>query len=140
MSKNRISTVRSIGAAERKTGEVAGEIVASVPDTWDWTARGAVPQAILAWVTEGDVDSAPAQKKGPKGAQTVTDFGRGVDKLRKAVAELVREDKPKPVRLAVTMSGDDAPVTGTMAVDPEAHPELYASLVEFLAAAQAETE
>jgi hypothetical protein len=123
MTTNRIAIVKSIGAAEVKTEKAAAEIVASVPAEYDWKARGAVPQAIIAWCGGSD----EPQKRGPKGDQVTTNFGKGVDRLRQAVSKLVKEDRPKPIRLAVTMSGEGAPTTGTVTIDPT--DPLYAVLV-----------
>lgn len=124
-----VVVVRTIGKGERLTVQTAALIVAAMPEDYDWTARGAVPQAILAWACpDGD---APAQKTGPKGDQTPTDFGRGVDRLRKAVADLVKAEKPKPVKMQVTLSGDDAPITGTVTIPTDS--PLFATLVAMIA-------
>lgn len=124
-----VEIIRVIGKGERLTDETAAAIVASVADGYDWKARGAVPAAILAWACpNGD---APRQKTGPVGDQTPTDFGRGVDRLRKAVAALVKEDKPKPVKMQVTLSGDDAPITGTVTIPQDS--DLFATLVAMIA-------
>lgn len=131
-SAARVALVRSIGAAERKSADAAAEIVASVPDTYDWTARGAVPQAVIGWAMadSGSAD-VPAQRKGPKGAQVTTDFGRGVDALVKAVRAVLAADsdgEPKPAVLRVSLSGEG----GGSTVVPADHP-LYASLIALLA-------
>lgn len=132
MSNNKnlnVEAVRTIGKGERLTAVVAAAIVAAMPEGYDWTARGAVPQAILSWACPDG--NAPAQKTGPKGDQTPTDFGRGVDRLRKAVADLVKTAKPKPVKMQVTLSGDDAPVTGSVTIPTDS--PLYATLVAMIA-------
>lgn len=46
-----------------------------------------------------------------------------------------KDDAPRPFRLAVTASGE-GPVTGTLALSREAHPDVYAALLDILAAAQ----
>jgi hypothetical protein len=107
--------------------------VATLPEGFDASKRGAIPAAIHAWACpDGNV---PAVKTGAKGSQKSTDYGRGVDALSKAIKALLNADAPKTIRLAVSMSGDDAPVTGTVAV-PADH-ELYAALVEMIRASQA---
>ena len=132
-TNTRAQSVTAIGKGTRLTAEVAAEIVASVPAEYDWSARGAVPKAIDAFVAE--TGAVPVKQRGGKGEQTLTDYGRGCDTLRKAVAALVKGDAPKATRLAVTMSGDDAPVTGTATTDPES--DLGRALIEYLTAAQA---
>lgn len=129
---NNLSTVKSIGRGVRLTEEAAAAIVASVPAEYDWTARGAVPAAIAGWAVPAG-EPVPAQKSGPKGAQTLTDYGRGVDALAKAVRELVKDDAPKPVKLRATLSGEG----GGSVVIPKDSP-LYAPLVALIAEAAAE--
>lgn len=62
-----------------------------------------------------------------------TTYGKGVDNIAAAIRKLIATPKPKPFRLAVTASGDDAPVTGTVEIDPEATPELFAALMDLIA-------
>lgn len=128
MNENKnVATIRAIGKGERLSVEAATAIVASVPDTYDWTARGAVPSAIIAWSGGADVK----QKTGPVGQQTMTDFGLGVDKLRHAVRKVLNGDKdddaPKPVVLRASLSGEGG---GSTTIDPE-HP-LYNQIVALI--------
>ena len=148
----RIASVRSIGAAETKRDQIALDIVESVAADYDWTARGAVPLQVHMWATGTDVKADwPAQKStvtvkdddgnvvvGDDGKPVTknesTNYGRGVDNIVAGIRKLVAEPKAKPFRLAVTASGDDAPVTGTVEIDPDAHPELFAALMDMVAA------
>lgn len=148
----RVAAVRSIGAAEMKRDRIAAEIVESVAVDYDWSARGAIPLQVHMWATGTDVKADwPAQKEtvkvkaadgkveiGEDGKPVTknesTNYGRGVDNIVAAIRKLIAEPKPKPFRLAVTASGDDAPVTGTVEIDPDAHPELFAALMDMIAA------
>ena len=148
----RIAAVRAIGGAEMKRDRIAAEIVESVSPTFDWTARGAVTGQIHLWATGTDVKAdLPVQRetvkvKGADGKVMLdddgkpvtkieaTNYGRGVDNIAAGIRKLIAEPKAKPFRLAVTASGDDAPVTGTVEIDPEATPELFAALMDMIAA------
>ena len=148
----RVAAVRSIGAAEMKRDRIAAEIVESVSLDYDWTARGAIPLQVHLWATGTDVKADwPAQKEtvkvrddnnnvvvGEDGKPVTrnesTNYGRGVDNIVAGIRKIVATPKAKPFRLAVTASGDDAPVTGTVEIDPDATPELFAALMDMIAA------
>src|SRR5689334_21668361 len=105
MTTNHINTVQHIRRGARLTETAVPEILASVPETYDWTAKGAVPTAVHAWAC-GD-SKRPAQKTGPKGAQVTSDYGRGVDTLVTAVKRALKSsDGPKPITLRATLSGE----------------------------------
>ena len=108
MAQNTVNTraaqVTLIGKGTRLTSEVAADIVANTPAEYDWTARGAVPKAIDAYVA--GTGTVPVKQRGGKGEQTLTDYGRGCDTLRKAVAALVKDNGPKTPTLRVTLSGE----------------------------------
>lgn len=116
LTSTRIANVRTIGKGERLTADVAAEIVAAMPETYDWTKRGAVPAAIHAYSTDNGAVETPKQMSGPEGQQVPTDYGRGVDRLRKAVAALLKEsdDTPKEPVLRATLSGEGG---GTVTVE-----------------------
>lgn len=123
-----VATVESIGrraaSLEKSTATVAAAIVAAVADGYDWSKRGAVPAAIhLFAVGTTDKGSIPAQKKDDG---STTAYGKGVDMLRKAVADLV---KGEPAESAPTMR---VSLKGTgSAVVPADHPA-YALLLALL--------
>lgn len=123
----RVAFVKSVGSAERKTADVAAEIVAGLGAEFDPKARGAVSGAVHAWAC-GDAER-PAVKSGPKGAQVSTDYGRGVDKIAKAVSALLSGDKETKTVLRVTLSGEGG---GTAVIAPD-H-KLYAALVKLIGA------
>lgn len=138
----RVSTVRSIGAAEVKATRVAAEIIESVPATFDWSARGAMAAQVHQWATGTDVKAEwPAQraKKIVDGEEVneVTNYGRGVNTIVAAIRRALKsdDDAPKPYRVAVTGSGDGGP-TGTLVI--AADDPLYAALVERLGAPSGE--
>ena len=149
---SRVAAVRSIGAAEMKRDRIAAEIVESVAVDYDWSARGAIPLQVHLWATGTDVKADwPAQKEtvkvraadgmveiGEDGKPVTknesTNYGRGVDNIVAGIRKLVAAPKPKPFRLAVTASGDDAPVTGTVEISPDESPELFAALMDMIAA------
>jgi hypothetical protein len=114
----RISTTRAIGAGIRKLDTTAAEIVATLPDTYDATVRGAVAQTVSIWIN-GDAD-APAQKTGPKGDQTLTDYGRGFAALVSAVKRLLATPPSKTEAITVTyVDADGKSHTRTIATDYE---------------------
>lgn len=117
-STNNLSVVARIGAGIRLTDTAVPQIIASLPDGFDVKARGALANAVHAWAC-GDAER-PAVKTGPKGNQKITDYGRGVDTLVTAVKRALSADAPKPVRLAVTLSGTG--VDGGSFVVPTDHP------------------
>lgn len=126
---NHLSTVTRIGAGIRLTDTAVPQIIASLPEGFDPKARGAVTDAVHAWAC-GDKER-PAVKTGPKGSQKSTDYGRGVDTLTTAVKRALAVDVPKPVRLAVTHSGEG--VDSGSVVIPTDH-ALYPILVAMIAA------
>lgn len=107
------SVVSSIGRAEVKRDKTAADIVATMPEGYDWTARGAVAEAIRT-VGGWDADTCPARKKGPKGAQVTTVFGVGFQALEDAIRKIVKEDKVPTVALRATLSGEGG---GSVTVD-----------------------
>jgi len=124
-----LSTVKRIGAGVRLTESAVPTIVAGLPEGFDPKARGAIANAVHAWAC-GDEERPPV-KIGPKGSQRATDYGRGVDTLVTAVKRALAADAPKPVRLAVTHSGDG--VESGSVVIPTDH-ALYPVLVAMIAA------
>lgn len=132
----RTSAVKSVGAAERKSAEVVAAIVASLPETFDYKARGAVAEVVHVWAA-GSVEDAPAVRKGKAGEQVVTDYGRGHETIVKAVKRaLTKEDEsPKSRTLRVVLSGEGGGST-TVAED---HP-LYAALVAMITGADTDTD
>jgi hypothetical protein len=128
----RINAAKAIGRGERLTGEVTEVIVASLPETFDAAARGAVSSAVVAWL---DPEGNEKQKVGAKGAQKTTDFGRGVDTLTRSVKRALTVKGDKPAVLRVSLSGEGGGST-TVAAD---HP-LYAALVAMIAGDAADGE
>lgn len=139
-SAARIAAVRSIGAAEAKCATVAEQIVASVPESFDWTGRGVIAEQVHLWATgTDDKNERPAQRKQvtTKDPETgeevtvneVTNYGRGVNSLVAAVKRLitVKDDAPKSRVLRVSLSGEG----GGSTVVAEDHP-LYAALVALI--------
>src|SRR6187402_1332035 len=102
-----LTVVTRIGAGVRLTETAAPQVIESVPAEYDWSARGAVTQAIHAWAVPAGSEVPPV-KVGAKGNQRATDYGRGVDALAKAVKRLLGGDE-KPVTLRATLSGGVAP-------------------------------
>lgn len=121
----RTSAVKSVGAAERKSAEIVTAIIAGLPEDFDFKARGAVAEIVHVWAA-GSVEDAPAVRKGSKGEQVTTDYGRGHETIVKAVKRALAkdDDTPKARSLRVTLSGEGGGST-TVAED---HP-LYAALV-----------
>lgn len=131
---NHLSTVKRIGAGIRLTDTAVPAIIAALPEGFDPNARGAVANAVHAWACGSE--ERPAVKTGPKGDQKTTDYGRGVDTLVTAVKRALKSDAPKPVRLAVTHSGDG--VESGSVVIPTDH-ALYPVLVAMIAAQSEDT-
>lgn len=124
---NHLSVVKAIGSALRRTEEAVPAILATAPEGFDPSARGAVAELVHTWAC-GDAER-PAVKVGPKGNQRATDYGRGVDALVKAVKAAMASDDPKPVTLRATLSGEG----GGSATIPADHP-LYAAIVALITA------
>jgi hypothetical protein len=124
-----LSTVKRIGTGVRLTEEAVPEILASLPEGFDPSARGAVAEAVHSWAC-GD-EERPAVKVGPKGSQRATDYGRGVDTLVAAVKRALSGDTDKPVVLRATLSGEGG---GSVTI-PNDH-ALYAALVDLIRAGQ----
>lgn len=122
---NNLSTVTRIGAGVRLTKTAAPAIVATLPEGFDASKRGAVADAVHAWAVGGA--ERPPVKTGAKGNQRATDYGRGVDTLTAAVKRLLVADDSKPVTLRATLSGEGG---GSTVIQPE-HP-LYAAVVEMI--------
>ena len=101
-----VANVTVAGKGARYAEGVATAVIAATSTEYDWTARGAIPAAILAacGVTR---ETAPAQKVGPKGEQRSTDWGRGIDAVAKQVkAQLSSDAAPKPATLRASLSGE----------------------------------
>lgn len=140
----RIAAVRSIGAAEMKCASIAAEIVASVPDAFDWTGHGVIASQVHLWATGTDDKSErPAQRKQVKrvdpetGAEVTvnetTNYGRGVNSIVAAIKRALpkaEDDTPAERVLRVSLSGEGG---GTVVVS-EDH-ALYASLVAMITGA-----
>lgn len=122
---NNLNTVKRIGSGIRLTETATAEIVATLPEGFDHTARGAVSGAVIAWACGSE--EVPPQKIGPKGNQRATDFGRGVDALVKSVKRALSGDTDKPIVLRATLSGEG----GGSTVIPTDSP-LYAALVAMI--------
>lgn len=93
----RLADANSVGrATDRLAARYAvhaAAIVANVPESYDWTARGAVPQAVHLFVS-GHLKGSevPAQKKADL---TPTPYGTYVDGVKSHIKALV--DAPAPV-------------------------------------------
>lgn len=96
----RIAAARAIGSGIRKLDTTVAEIVDALPAGFDPKARGAVTSFVSEWIN-GDAE-APAQKVGPKGEQTMTDYGRGFDAIVSAVKRALAVPPAKSVKLTVT--------------------------------------
>lgn len=88
--ESRVNATKAIGRGERLTAELTDFIVGLVPDGFDPKARGAVSGLVLSVV---DPDGAQVQKKGKKGEQITTDFGRGIDTLVRSVKKALAGEK-----------------------------------------------
>lgn len=131
MTENNILTVQHIGRGVRLSETAVPAILATLPEDFDPKARGAVAEAVHAWAC-GD-SPRPAVKRGPKGEQETTDYGRGHDTLVAAVKRALKDDGPKPVVLRATLSGE-----GGGSVTIPADHALYAVIVEMIRGEQAE--
>lgn len=128
-----VANVQIAGKGTRYAEGIARAVVAATPEEYDWTARGAVPAAIMA-ACGVTAENAPKQKTGPKGNQTLTDWGRGLDAVAKQVRALIKGDAdPKPVVLRATLSGEG----GGSTTIPADHP-LYNAIVALIAGDKAE--
>lgn len=122
-----LAHVKRVGTDDNFRSARAQSVVDAAPEGFDWTARGAVPAAILSAM--GLSEHPEPQKVGPKGAQKETVYGIGFRVLADAVRKIVKDDgAPKPAVLRVTMSGEG----GGSTIVPVDHP-LYAALVDLLA-------
>lgn len=132
----RTSAVKSVGAAERKSSEIVAAIIAGLPETFDYKARGAVAELVHVWAA-GSVEDAPAVRKGKAGEQVVTDYGRGHETIVKAVKRALakEDDTPKTRTLRVVLSGEG----GGSTTIPEDHP-LYAALVALVTGTDADAD
>lgn len=145
ISKN-ASTLAAIGKGLRLTEDAAAAVIALVGESYDWTTPTAVADAMNTWVasTEGRLpartvtrtaDGHPVKKDGtrayrvgevkPDGtkcakseqaAQDSTDYGRGYDRVRKAVAAQVRAPKTPTAGIRVVVTAEDG-TTRSMAVE-----------------------
>lgn len=89
------SNVAVIGKGYRYAEEMAVAVIDATNETYDWSARGAIPQAIRGALNV-TAETEPRQKQGPKGDQRTTDYGRGFDTLCKAVKRALSADADKP--------------------------------------------
>lgn len=129
-----VESVRTAGKGVRYAEAIAADVVAATSETYDWTARGAVPAAILAALGLTK-DTAPKQREGKAGEQTATDFGRGMDAVAAQVRKLIKSDDPKPVTLRATLSGEGG---GSVTI-PTDHP-LYDALVAMITGGESADE
>lgn len=124
VATDRITRAKSIGSAEVKaekvTAEITAEILATLPDTFDAKARGAVSGAVHNYLTNGGAVDKPAVKSGPKGSQVSTNYGRAVDRIAKAVSAALKGEPnlPEVANITVTL-GKTATAPGqTLTVKP----------------------
>lgn len=80
----RVHIVTRIGAADGYALDVAEFVYLAAPVETDWSARGAVPKAIVAWIG-ADV----AQTEERDGKRVRTTFGKGVDAVAKHLRTFV---------------------------------------------------
>jgi hypothetical protein len=118
-----IDTVRAIGKGIRVSETAVAEIVASLPESFDSKARGAVAAAVHSWAC-GD-SPVPAQRTGGKGGPR-TDYGIGADALTSAVKRALATSSDAVV-LRATLSGEGG---GSVTI-PTDH-ALYAELVKLI--------
>lgn len=124
---NNVSTVAAIGKGERLTEQAVPAILATLPESFDPKKRGAVAEAVHSWAC-GD-SARPAVKRGPKGEQVTTDYGRGHDTLTAAVKRALNDGGTETaVTLRVSLSGEG----GGSTTIPSDH-ALYSVLVEMIA-------
>lgn len=83
----RIAAARAIGKGEDLLETVAPEIVATVPEGFDWKARGAVAGLVHDFLC-GDLPR-PLVKQGPVGEQVTTHYGKGHESLTGRVKTLL---------------------------------------------------
>lgn len=133
----RIALVRSVGAGIRKTDIARDEIVASLPEGFDYKARGAVASVVHAWAC-GDA-TPPAVKTGPKGEQTTTDYGRGHDSIVTAVKRALSTPPAKTESLTVTYVDADGK-SHAVKITRDDDATLYANLVSLANAQAADSE
>lgn len=133
----RIKVARDIGAAESKverlTADTAATVIAGLPAEFDPKARGAITGAVHAYFTnDGEVDQPPVAS-GPKGEQTATNYGRGVNNVVKAIRKALASEPTLPDVASITVTlGKSATAPGqTMTFTPDA--DGYADLLAMLA-------
>lgn len=100
------ANVTAIGTAEGRKQDRATEVVLAMPVTYDWTARGAIAEAIRqagGWTK----DTCPARKSGGKDDAKVTVFGVGFQALEDAVRSLVKTpSEPEAGVIRLSLSGE----------------------------------
>lgn len=127
-----VSAFVRIGAAEVSTGVHAQNVIDFVGDTYDWTAKSAVATAVAAYVAahgEPGQRTVTVTDENGERKQRATNYGRGFDRVRKAVAAILKgqDDTEKPVVLRVSLSGEGG---GTVTIDSD-H-EFYETLVALI--------
>lgn len=100
------SNVRAIGSAEGRKTKLAAQVVSSMPTEYDWSARGAIAEAIRTaggWTK----DTCPARKMGGKADARATVFGVGFQALEDAVRALVKKTSDTvPGIIHMSLSGE----------------------------------
>lgn len=162
VSKN-ASTLTAVGKGMRLTEDAVKAVIASAGDTFDWTMPTAVADALNAWIksTEGRLPARTATRtanghpvkrdgsrayrvgevmpdgtrcaKSEQAAQDSTDYGRGYDRVRKAVAAQVRTPAKPAAGIRVIITDADG---ATRSLSVEAGSELATAILAALPPAE----
>lgn len=99
-----IAHVQRLGTDENFRGGRAAAVIASMPEGYDWTARGAVPAAVFSALGI-EKSAAPAQKTGKEKKETT--FGVGFRVLCDAIRYQVKGNKVTEAGvIRVSLSGE----------------------------------